>query len=140
VLGRLVHGGEVGEALLGRLNALLAEDVFHERLQRCGKEGFQLVHSISALLGGRLALALLARQMALFLVEANLGYLHRCANTTSCILYFYDTTKNHRRQWCSVATCGNRHKVAQFRERQIKARKTIINEGENTAKILKNTN
>jgi hypothetical protein len=34
------------------------------------------------------------------------------------VLVFYDTTKNHRRQWCSNSTCGNRHKVAEFRRRQ----------------------
>lgn len=31
-----------------------------------------------------------------------------------CILYFYDTTKNHRRRWCSMAICGNRAKAAKF--------------------------
>jgi predicted RNA-binding Zn ribbon-like protein len=38
------------------------------------------------------------------------------------VLYFYDTTKNHRRQWCSAASCGNRHKVSQFRKRQGEAK------------------
>jgi predicted RNA-binding Zn ribbon-like protein len=85
-----------------------------------GKNGFRLVRSISQLHWKKLALAILGRQIAVFLAEANLSYLHRCANTTSCRLYFYDTTKNHRRQWCSVATCGNRHKVAQFRQRRAK--------------------
>jgi predicted RNA-binding Zn ribbon-like protein len=28
------------------------------------------------------------------------------------VLFFYDTTKNHARRWCSMAFCGNRHKVA----------------------------
>src|ERR1700736_4994761 len=56
-----------------------------------------------------------------FLANANLNYLHRCANTKTCTLYFYDTTKNHRRRWCSVAACGNRHKVAAFRSRQKKS-------------------
>jgi len=30
-----------------------------------------------------------------------------------------------RRQWCSVATCGNRHRVAEFRRRQSEARQSI---------------
>jgi predicted RNA-binding Zn ribbon-like protein len=119
-LARLVSGEKVGEMFLERVNRLLAEDVFHEKL-RC-EEGprYRLVRSDSHLQGQKLALALLGRQIAVFLAEANLSYLHRCANTTSCVLYFYDTTKNHRRQWCSVASCGNRHKVAQFRKRQVK--------------------
>ena len=117
-LARLVSGQTVTDEFLGRLNCLLANDPLQEKLLREGKTGFRLVRSISQLHGEEVALALLARQIAVFLAEANLNYLHRCANTTSCVLYFYDTTKNHRRQWCSAAACGNRHKVSQFRKRQ----------------------
>jgi predicted RNA-binding Zn ribbon-like protein len=120
-LARLVSGGKIGDEFLERLNRHLADDTFHEKLRREAKKGFYLFRSSSRLYGIRLALAILGRQIAVFLVEANLSYLHRCANTTSCVLFFYDTTKNHRRQWCSVAGCGNRHKVAQFRKRQMKA-------------------
>jgi predicted RNA-binding Zn ribbon-like protein len=123
VLAELVSGGKVSEAFLERLNGFLALDTFHEILHRDGKKGFRVIRSSSHLQGEKLALNLIAHQIASFLAEANLSYVHRCANTTSCVLYFYDTTKNHRRQWCSVATCGNRHKVAQFRKRQIHAKK-----------------
>ncbi|MFS0826643.1 CGNR zinc finger domain-containing protein [Pseudomonas phoenicis] len=34
-----------------------------------------------------------------------------------CVLLFHDLTKSHRRRWCSMATCGNRMKVAAFRSR-----------------------
>lgn len=37
--------------------------------------------------------------------------------STECILYFLDTSKSGRRMWCSMATCGNRAKVAEFRRR-----------------------
>jgi predicted RNA-binding Zn ribbon-like protein len=122
VLASLTAGGKVSDDFLMRLNGLLAMDSFHETLHRVGKKRFQLVHSTTQLHGHKLALAILARQIALFLAEANLNYLRRCANTSSCVLYFYDTTKNHRRQWCSVAMCGNRHKVAEFRRRQREVR------------------
>ncbi len=122
-LGKLVAGGKVSDDFIKQLNHLLAEDVFHETLHRSGKTGFHLGRSASHLSGEKLALAILARQIAHFLAEANFGYLHRCANTTSCVLYFYDTTKNHRRQWCSPGVCGNRHKVAEFRKRQVKSKK-----------------
>jgi predicted RNA-binding Zn ribbon-like protein len=122
MVAQIIAGKKVSDDFLRLLNTLLAEEIFHETLHRNGKKGFSLVHSASRLDGAKLALALLARQIALFLAEANLSYLHRCANTASCVLYFYDTTKNHRRQWCSVASCGNRHKVAQFRKRQVKVK------------------
>ena len=122
LLAQLIAGGKVSDEFLHSLNSLLAEDNFHDAVQRDSKRGFQLVRSVSQLHGEKLALAMLARQIAGFLADANLTYLHRCANTTACTLYFYDTTKNHRRRWCSVAVCGNRHKVAAFRERQVNAK------------------
>lgn len=42
--------------------------------------------------------------------------LRKCESST-CILYFYDTTKNHRRRWCSMNACGNRAKAAAFYKR-----------------------
>jgi len=56
--------------------------------------------------------------MAEFLAKADFRYLRHCANTRTCVLVFYDTTKSHRRQWCSNATGGNRHKAAEFRRRK----------------------
>lgn len=50
--------------------------------------------------------------------------LKRCANP-ACGLYFYDTTRNHRRRWCSMKTCGNRMKVAAFHRRQRAARPSL---------------
>ncbi len=122
-IARLVEGGKISDRFLERVNEILASETFHETLHREGKKGFHLHRAPSLLRGEKLALAILARQIALFLAEANFDYLRHCANTTSCVLYFYDTTKNHRRQWCSVAACGNRHKVAQFRKREAKAKK-----------------
>ncbi len=45
------------------------------------------------------------------LCKGNHLLIRRCENP-NCILYFYDTSKNHSRRWCSMSTCGNRVKVA----------------------------
>lgn len=45
------------------------------------------------------------------LCYSDLSLIKRCQNP-ACILYFYDTTKNHARHWCSMNICGNRMKVA----------------------------
>jgi predicted RNA-binding Zn ribbon-like protein len=119
-LEKLVTGAQVDDKLLEKINVLLAAETFHEALHRHGRNGFQLSRSDSPLQGEKGVLVVLARQIAHFLSEAHLPDLHRCANKTSCVLFFYDTTKNHRRRWCSVASCGNRHKVAAFRRRQSK--------------------
>jgi predicted RNA-binding Zn ribbon-like protein len=50
--------------------------------------------------------------------------LKRCSNP-ACGLYFYDTTRNHSRRWCSMRTCGNRTKVAAFYRRQRVARSSL---------------
>ena len=41
----------------------------------------------------------------------------RCANP-NCRLFFYDASRTRRRRWCSMATCGNRHKVSAFLKRR----------------------
>lgn len=42
----------------------------------------------------------------------------RQCEANDCILLFHDLSKSHRRRWCSMATCGNRMKVAAFRSRR----------------------
>jgi predicted RNA-binding Zn ribbon-like protein len=117
-LAEIIEGHTVPADFVARLNASLAKDTFSEVLRIGNEREFRLVRSDSRLCGEHLALSILARQIACFLDAADLEHLRRCANLESCVLYFYDTTKNHRRRWCSVATCGNRHKVAEFRLRQ----------------------
>jgi predicted RNA-binding Zn ribbon-like protein len=62
-------------------------------------------------------LAPLAEAAAEFLATADFELVRRC-ESEDCVLWFYDRTRSHHRRWCSMATCGNRHKVAAFRERQ----------------------
>ncbi|MDR7121085.1 CGNR zinc finger domain-containing protein [Rheinheimera soli] len=57
-----------------------------------------------------------AEAVAKLLVEGNFDLVKQCEHP-DCILWFYDRTKAHKRRWCSMALCGNRHKAAQFRKR-----------------------
>jgi len=41
--------------------------------------------------------------------------LRRCANTTSCGWLFLDTSKNQRRRWCAMETCGIADKMRRYR-------------------------
>ena len=63
-------------------------------------------------------LAAIARSAAELLVEGYEAPVRRCANP-SCRLFFYDDSRTRRRRWCSMATCGNRHKVATFLRRRV---------------------
>jgi predicted RNA-binding Zn ribbon-like protein len=62
-------------------------------------------------------LAPIAESAADLLSTADFDLVRPCEGR-GCILWFYDRTKSHRRRWCSMAVCGNRHKVESFRERQ----------------------
>jgi predicted RNA-binding Zn ribbon-like protein len=117
-LEQIMIGHGVQPQFIKRLNRILCLDTFSEALGVDGKRSFHLHRSRSLLEGEQLALAIVARSIAKFLITAEYKYLRRCANTDSCGIVFYDTTKNHRRQWCSNSMCGNRYKVAEFRRRQ----------------------
>lgn len=41
--------------------------------------------------------------------------LRRCANTTSCGWLFLDVSKNGRRRWCAMETCGTAEKMQRYR-------------------------
>ena len=59
----------------------------------------------------------IAEAAAQLLVAGDFSLIRRCEHP-ECVLWFYDRTKAHKRRWCSMALCGNRHKVAQFRKRK----------------------
>ncbi len=62
-------------------------------------------------------LAPIAEAAAALLAIADFHLVKRCEDP-ACALWFYDQTRSHRRRWCSVLLCGNRHKVAAFRKRR----------------------
>ena len=45
------------------------------------------------------------------------GPLDRLGECPSCGWLFLDTSKNRRRRWCSMATCGSRDKARRYYER-----------------------
>jgi predicted RNA-binding Zn ribbon-like protein len=48
------------------------------------------------------------------LVNVNRESIRKCA-ALDCHVYFVDTSKAHRRQWCSMKNCGNREKQRRWR-------------------------
>jgi predicted RNA-binding Zn ribbon-like protein len=48
------------------------------------------------------------------LVTADYGRIRKCG-ASDCDVYFIDTSKAHRRQWCSMQNCGNREKQRRWR-------------------------
>ena len=48
------------------------------------------------------------------LVTADHSRIRKCG-ASDCEVYFIDTSKAHRRQWCSMQNCGNREKQRRWR-------------------------
>lgn len=71
--------------------------------------------------GSEWLLAAIARSAAEILVEGLAARLRLCANP-ACGLFFSDLSRTRRRRWCSMARCGNRHKVAAFARRRTSRR------------------
>ncbi len=61
-------------------------------------------------------LAAIARSAGEIIQEGPRAHVRICANT-DCGLFFSDNSRTRQRRWCSMAVCGNRHKVASFARR-----------------------
>ncbi|KAB7613250.1 hypothetical protein F9L33_11625 [Amylibacter sp. SFDW26] len=57
----------------------------------------------------------LAQMAAELLASVADGTLKNCSNP-ECVLVYKDTSRGSKRRWCSMKTCGNRAKVAAFRD------------------------
>jgi predicted RNA-binding Zn ribbon-like protein len=112
----LVEQRKAGEEIdPAELNEFLRQCASYSQLVMGGEDGpyLERVH------GGETAaqcLAPIAEAAASLLAEGDFELVRECEHP-DCSLWFYDRTKSHRRRWCSMAVCGNRHKVAEFRKR-----------------------
>jgi predicted RNA-binding Zn ribbon-like protein len=110
---------EIGErkpAELATLNRFLALSQHSLRLRLRPRGGIALKEewvrtSPEKILGP------IAEAAARLIADGDMSLVRRCEGD-DCVLWFYDQTRSHRRRWCSVTTCGNRHKVHAYRDRQ----------------------
>jgi predicted RNA-binding Zn ribbon-like protein len=113
----LVERRKAGKRLdVSALNEFLSESRSYVELVAEKSDGIHLIRRWKRRTPEEV-LAPLAESAADFLVTADFDLVRRC-ESEDCVLWFYDRTKSHRRRWCSMTTCGNRHKVAAFRKRQ----------------------
>ncbi|HEY4352854.1 MAG TPA: ABATE domain-containing protein [Paraburkholderia sp.] len=98
------------------LNAFLTQGHFCLNLVRLSNGQMRLMHEYEHSTPQQF-LAQIANAAAELLVAGDFTLIRKCECDT-CSLWFYDRTKAHRRRWCSMATCGNRRKVAAYRARR----------------------
>jgi predicted RNA-binding Zn ribbon-like protein len=111
----IIDGKPVPPGPVRAINNLLEKRDGHFQIER---RSTQLERRFISEMTDPLALlAPLAESAADLLCNANPALIRKCADE-SCDLLFYDSTKNHRRRWCSMSACGNRAKVAAHRARQ----------------------
>jgi predicted RNA-binding Zn ribbon-like protein len=98
------------------LNAFLARGHYRVQLVPAEDGGVQIERRYEPRTAEQLLMPL-AESAAELLATGDFSLVRKCEHP-ECVLHFYDRTKSHRRRWCSMAMCGNRHKVAEFRRRQ----------------------
>jgi predicted RNA-binding Zn ribbon-like protein len=112
---RIVARKPIPTSIITVINQFLSQRPGYPQLVR-RKSGFeQRFHSAAAPVHN--LLAPLAETAGDLLCRADFDLIKKCRNP-ACILYFYDTTKNHTRNWCSMQMCGNRIKVAAHYQRK----------------------
>ena len=116
---RLAARKPVPQAALDLINELLRHRLGHAQVirrsrmfERRYEAGFEHANQV---------LGLLAEAASDLLCACDLSLVKQCQNP-ACVLFFYDTTKNHARHWCSMDLCGNRSKVAAHYRRHRKRR------------------
>jgi predicted RNA-binding Zn ribbon-like protein len=112
--GDLASGKAPGPAAVVAINAVLATGASVLQIER--RSGAfttrrQLVTTDAA------SLLVPVAESAAWLLEHGDSSLVRGCENPACILFFYDTTKNKRRRWCSMEGCGSRAKAAAYYRR-----------------------
>jgi predicted RNA-binding Zn ribbon-like protein len=106
---RIAAGRPVPQAAIKAINEMLRYRIGYPQLtRRSGK--FEREFQAESQDANQL-LGLLAEAATNLLCTCDFSLIKKCQSPL-CVLFFYDTTKNHARHWCSMTICGNRSKVA----------------------------
>ena len=108
-------GDQVRLHVLGEINRVLGRSAGTRRLERRpdGTYGRNFVPVGDAFAGLMIPIV---ESAADALILGELPRVRRCADGR-CAHVFFDGTKNGRRRWCDMATCGNRAKAARHRQK-----------------------
>jgi predicted RNA-binding Zn ribbon-like protein len=111
---RLAGGRPPPEEELQTINRLLAEALPHLRLRqaesRCRWEWLVPEGTVDQMLWP------VVRSAAELLTSDRVERVRECASET-CSWLFLDASRNGRRKWCDMASCGNRAKARRYYER-----------------------
>lgn len=107
----------VAQSTLDAINQLLAHDLGYHQLVPTQK-GIELHFHPAAHQAIHLLMPIVHAASDL-VCKGGFSHIRKCENPV-CPLFFFDTSKNHTRRWCSMAICGNRMKATAFYQRHRK--------------------
>lgn len=120
VLRTLAENGSAGDeraegVALSEINRILGRSAGSRRVEPRSDGGFvRSFVTVGDVFAGLLVPVIESAADAL--VHDELRRVHRCA-APRCGRVFYDASRNGKRRWCEMATCGNRAKAARHRRK-----------------------
>jgi predicted RNA-binding Zn ribbon-like protein len=111
---RLAAGKSVDRNSIEQINRVLALRPTYRQVEMKGNKFVSRHHTLSE--SARHPLVPVAESAVWLLEQGDTSLLRQCENP-ECVLFFYDTTKNKRRRWCSMDACGSRAKAAAYYRR-----------------------
>jgi predicted RNA-binding Zn ribbon-like protein len=111
---RLADGKPAGDDMVRAVNRVLAWRPAYRELIRDGKAWVSRARPVTST--PRQLLVPIAESAAWLLEHGDPSLVRRCEGS-SCVLLFYDTTRNRSRRWCSMDGCGSRAKAAAYYRR-----------------------
>jgi predicted RNA-binding Zn ribbon-like protein len=115
IAGEIVHARSVPRAAVQAVNEVIGKPSGTTRLVKTAR-GFERRFEPELKEPTQL-LVPVGESAASLLCSGDLSRVKECANS-GCGAFFYDTSKNRGRRWCTTTGCGNRMRVAAFYERQ----------------------
>lgn len=112
--GEMAQDIPLSKAVVEPINALL--NLRQGSFQLVQQEDEWIQEFQSEATESELLLVSIAQSAADTISDGSGRLVHQCEGT-KCILYFCDTSKNHKRRWCSMGGCGNRQKAAEHYRR-----------------------
>ncbi len=112
------HGPGAADDALGEINRILGRSAGTRRLDAHADGTFSRTFVPVGDAFAGLVIPII-ESAADTLVAGELGRVRRCGNPR-CARVFLDDTRNGRRRWCEMSTCGNRAKAARWRQRQVR--------------------
>ncbi|ALL68342.1 Conserved protein containing a Zn-ribbon-like motif [Paraburkholderia caribensis MBA4] len=117
IIRKLVIQKKSGKRVdVGSLNSFLSHGRYRVQMVRGADGHLEVRHGYERATPEQV-MTPVAEAAAQLLATGDFDLVRKCEDH-DCVLWFYDRTKAHKRRWCSMALCGNRNKVANFRIRQ----------------------